>query len=211
MSLSRWCEERFLGHDKVESIEIIESLLRITHENGHIFNVACISEDRTTLDSLSGIDVDNIDFLLNIKKDAYIVGDVYALANSAGFGIGGLGDAFRALALGGMAGYLDAEMEFVIPGLRQHSRVNNIQRLDNRRFYIERDGLPPVIILVLNDYDLTSASVRNGITTFGEFQAILTSNPNCRRSTSSQTAADSAGIKLLSWGELMGDLNRVWT
>lgn len=211
MSLIRWCEERFLEHDKVESVDIINGLLRITHENGTVFHVACISEERTSLESLSAIDVDSIDFLLNIKKDVYISGDVYALAKSASFGIGGLGDAFRALALGGMAGYLDAEMEFVIPGLRQHSRVVNIQRLDNRRFYIEREGLPPVTILVLNDYDLTAASVRNGITTFGDFQAILTSNPNCRRSTSSQTAADSAGKRLLSWGELMGDLNRDWT
>ena len=211
MSLASWCMNKLLQHEKVQNIDIIDGdTLHVTHQDNNVFIIAIISLDNITLDSLNGIDVTNIDFILNIKKDAYVCGNIFELGNSAGFSIGVLGDVYRALNDGYMANYLDPEMSFVIRGLSQHSKVTELKRLDNRRFLITRNLLPPVTILVLNDYDLTAEAVRHGIDVFGEFGAILTSNPNCRRSSNCKGAASSAGIKILDWGELMGSLNRRW-
>ncbi len=62
-------------------------------------------------------------------------------------------------------------------------------------------------VLALNEYDLTADAVRTGIDSHGKCSIILTSNPNCRPSGESIRAADSAGAKVLSWGELLCALN----
>lgn len=211
MSLASWSKDKILDHEKVLDIDLIDGLiLSVSHENGCEFKIAVISSERVNLDSLRNINIADIDFILNIKKDAYISGDVFDLGDSAGFSIGTLGDVYRALNDGFMANYLDAEMSFVIRGLNQHRKVTELKRLDNRRFLISRGSLPSVTILVLNDYDFTAEAVRHGIDVFGEFDAILTSNPNCRRTGNCMGAASSAGIKIMDWGELMDNLNRRW-
>lgn len=211
MSLASWSKDKILDHEKVLDVNLIDSsMLNVSHENGNEFKIAVISSARVNLDSLRNINIADIDFILNIKKDAYITGDVFDLGDSAGFSIGTLGDVYRALNNGFMANYLDAEMSFVIRGLEQHRKVTELKRLDNRRFLISRDSLPSVTILVLNDYDFTAEAVRHGIDVFGEFDAILTSNPNCRRTGNCMSAASSAGIKIMDWEELMGNLNRRW-
>lgn len=211
MSLASWSKDKILDHEKVLDVNLIDSsILNVSHDNGSEFKIAVISSERVNLDSLRNINIADIDFILNIKKDAYITGEVFDLGDSAGFSIGTLGDVYRALNNGFMANYLDAEMSFVIRGLEQHRKVTELKRLDNRRFLISRDSLPSVTILVLNDYDFTAEAVRHGIDVFGEFDAILTSNPNCRRTGNCMGAASSAGIKIMDWGELMGNLNRRW-
>lgn len=211
MSLASWSKDKILDHEKVLDVNLIDSsMLNVSHENGSEFKIAVISSERVNLDSLRNINIADIDFILDIKKDVYITGDVFDLGDSAGFSIGTLGDVYRALNNGFMANYLDAEMSFVIRGLGQHRKVTELKRLDNRRFLISRDSLPSVTILVLNDYDFTAEAVRHGIDVFGEFDAILTSNPNCRRTGNCMGAASSAGIKIMDWGELMGNLNRRW-
>lgn len=211
MSLNSWCLEKLNNHDKVESVEEVgENLLKVINDKGDEFIIFTKSEDHSTIESVAGVDVERLDFLLNIKKDAYIDGQLLQLATSAQFGIGGLADIFSALNGRTISAYISSEMSFIMRGLLQHTRVIDLERLDNRRFRIERVGLDSVVILALNDYDFTADSVRSGIEKYGEFDAILTSNPNCRRTGNCQMAAYSASVKILSWGELLGQLNRAW-
>ncbi|MFT6908641.1 MAG: hypothetical protein ACJAS1_005344 [Oleiphilaceae bacterium] len=211
MSLNSWCIEKLNNHDKVEVIEEVEdNLLKITNDKGDEFFVYTKSEDRSTIESVADLDVEQLDFLLNIKKDAYVDGQLLDLASSAQFAVGGLGDIFSALNDRNISGYVSAEVSFIIRGLQQHTRVTGLERLDNRRFRIQRAGLDSVVVLALNDYDFTAESVRSGIEKYGKFDAILTSNPNCRRTGNCEMAAASAGVRILSWGELLGQLNRAW-
>ncbi|MCD9526948.1 hypothetical protein [Photobacterium carnosum] len=211
MSLNSWCLEKLNNHDKVKSVEEVgDNLLKVINDKDDEFIIFTKSEDRSTIESVAGVDVERLDFLLNIKKDAYVDGQLLQLASSAQFGIGGLSDIFSAFNDRNISCYISSEMYFIIRGLVQHTKVINFERLDNRRFRIDRVGLDSVVILALNDYDFTADSVRSGIEKYGSFEAILTSNPNCRRTGNCQMAADSAGIKILSWGELLGQLNRAW-
>ena len=154
---------------------------------------------------------EKVDFVLNVSREPYISAKALRFSNDNNFGIGGLGDLMRALRDHNLCNYVNPEVAFILRGLRQHTRVQNVTRMDNRRYNIERYDLPSVIIVALNDYDLTAESVRGAIDYFPKFKAILTSNPNCRRSKSSIIAASSAGIKILSWGEVLGYLNKQWT
>ncbi|OEE57651.1 hypothetical protein [Vibrio splendidus] len=211
MSLNNWCIEKLSNHDKVDSVvELTNELIKITNVNGGEFIVLVKSEERSTIESVSGVDVGKIDFLLNIKKEAYIDGQLLQLGSSAGFAVGGLGDLFSALNDRDISTYISAEMSFIIRGLSQHTKVTGLERLDNRRFRVQRAGLDSVTILALNDYDFTAESVRSGIEKYVEFDAILTSNPNCRRTGNCEMVAESAGVRILSWGELLGQLNRAW-
>ncbi|MFP9135354.1 hypothetical protein ACLKZ7_20375 [Shewanella algae] len=211
MSLNSWCIEKLNNHDKVECVEEIgDNLLKITNNEGDEFFVYTKSEDRSTIESVEGVDVEQLDFLLNIKKDAYVDGQLLDLASRTQFAVGGLGDIFSALNGRNISGYISAEMSFIIRGLQQHTRVTGLERLDNRRFRIQRADLDSVVVLALNDYDFSAESVRSGIEKYGEFDAILTSNPNCRRTGNCEMAAASAGVRILSWGELLDQLNRAW-
>lgn len=211
MSLNSWCIEKLRAHSKVNNVEELgDGLIKITNIHGDNFIIFAKSEDRSTIESISAIDIHQLDFLLNIKKDAYIDGPLIELSSSAGFAIGGIGDIFSALNGRDISTYISAEMSFIIRGLSQHTRVTNLERLDNRRFKIHRTGLESVVILALNDYDFTAESVRAGIEKYIKFDAILTSNPNCRRSGNCEKAAASAGVRIFSWGELLGQLNREW-
>ena len=209
MSLIDWCIDKISGHGKVESMTKVDNTtLELTHKNTKTYTVSVLSSDSMNLESISDIDIQKVDFILNIKKDAYINGKLMQLMESADFSIGSLGDLYSALGSGNLSSYVSKEMQFVIRGLAQHNKVKCIYRLDNRRFEIERKLLPDVTILVLNDYDLTAESVRDGIDKYGDFDSILTSNPNCRRSGNAERAAENSGRKIMSWGELMGNLNK---
>jgi hypothetical protein len=107
--------------------------------------------------------------------------------------------------------YLSSEFTFVLRSVRQHSKVVNVVRLDNRRLLVERERLQPVVVLILNDYELTADYVRVGIERYGEFQAIVRSNPNSRVTMAATTSAAESGVRIFDWSEFLSELNREWT
>jgi hypothetical protein len=208
----KWVQDKIKNHNKISSIELISSnSLFVINNNGNRYRIATMSRKQIYSKDLEDIlGRQNVDFVLNVFKEPLISGDALKFAEDKNFAIGGLGDLVRALNDYDISTYINPEVAFILRGLRQHTKVTNVARLDNRRYQIERIELSTIIILALNDYDLTAESVRGAIDKFSNFDAILTSNPNCRRSSNSIMAAKSAGVKILSWGELMGDLHRRW-
>ena len=178
---------------------------------GREFTIFSKSEKISSVNSVAGVDLGNLDFFLNITKEAYIDGELVKLASRLNFGIGDLSDLFSALNREDISNYITQDIEYVMENLPQHTRVTNLERLDYRRFKIHRLNLPSVIILVLNDYELTADVVRSGIRKYGKFDAILSSNPNCQPLTTvCQTVVSSAGLQVFSWKELFGHLNKTW-
>jgi hypothetical protein len=172
-----------------------------------------MSADRVDAGLLQAIvgDADDIDFVVNIPKAAYIVGNTYELAAERNFGFGGFGDLLSALNSQSPRTYVNSEFSFVLRSLRQHTKVCSVTRLDDRRLLVDRNGLDSVVVLVLNDYELTADHVRNGIERYGDFQAIVCSNPNSRVTTGASQAADESGVRIFNWKEFFQQLNRKWT
>lgn len=144
---------------------------------------------------------------MNVPKNAVYRGAAISYAERNSFGIGGLGDLFVAINENNYRHYLSKEARFILRGLEQHTKVSSVNRITNRLYEVHRYGLKPIRVLALNEYDLTADAVRTGIDNHGKCNIILTSNPNCRPSCESIRAADSAGAKVLAWGELLGALN----
>lgn len=212
MSLNTWCFNKLESHDKVSMLEEVSaSLYKVTTAEGQEFIVFAKSEETSSVSSVTGVDLSNLDFFLNIAKQAYIDGGLVQLASNFSFGIGDLSDLLRALNRDNISNYVTQDIEYVMENLPQHTQVINLERLDYRRFKIHRLNLPSVTILVLNDYELTVDAVRSGIRKYGKFDAILSSNPNRRPlTTTCQTAVNSARLQVFSWRELFGHLNKTW-
>ena len=198
-----WCQEKVSSNDNVESIEIIDdNHVEIRCQNSEVYNVAVISESYITMDLIEKVIKDNTQFLFNIKKEPLIEGEVLAYAEVKRFGIGGFGDIMRAINNENLTEYQNPETKFIMEGLKQHTNVYSIIRLDNRRYKVIKIGFKEDTILALNNYDLTAEKVREAKSKYRTFDVILASNPNARISSIANDVAKELGLKILTWRQL---------
>jgi hypothetical protein len=203
-----WCQEKVSSNDNVESIEIIDdNHVEIRCQNSEVYNVAVISESYITMDLIEKVIKDNTQFLFNIKKEPLIEGEVLAYAEVKRFGIGGFGDIMRAINNENLTEYQNPETKFIMEGLKQHTNVYSIIRLDYRRYKVIKIGFKEDTILALNNYDLTAEKVREAKSKYRTFDVILASNPNARISSIANDVAKELGLKILTWRQLLGRLN----
>lgn len=205
-----WSAEKVKGHSEVLSTEpITGNALKIqTQKSKGLILIATLSVDCVRRDELAEVHLNrDVVFAMNVPKNAVYHGSAISYADTNSFGIGGLGDLFVAINENSYRHYLSKEGRFILRGLEQHTKVSSVNRITNRLYEVHRHGFGPIKVLALNEYDLTADAVRTGIDSHGKCSIILTSNPNCRPSGESIRAADSAGAKVLSWGELLGALN----
>ncbi|MBE7446092.1 MAG: hypothetical protein HS132_12900 [Planctomycetia bacterium] len=205
-----WTAEKLHGHSEVLSTEpITGNALKIkTKKSKGLILIATLSVDTVRKDDFAEVYLSkDVVFAMNVPKNAVYYKSAIRFAENKSFGIGGLSDLFAALNGNSYRQYLSKETRFVLRGLEQHTKVSSVNRITNRLYEVSRHGLEPIRILALNEYDLTADAVRSGIENHGKCSIILTSNPNCRPSDESIRAADSAGAKVLKWGEMLGALN----
>lgn len=204
-----WVSEK-ISHNKVSSAIVVgPNLIAIKLVGVDApLKVATISVDPVTITDLREVLIDDsVEFVMNTKKDALITGEAIEFAENKNFGLGTFGDLYAAINWQDLRNYISNDMQFVFLGLKQHTHVESVKRLNNKVYQVTTRALPQATILVLNDYDLTAASVRNGLGKFGRCDIILTSNPYCRTSPESRDAAESCGVRVLSWKQLLGALS----
>lgn len=152
----------------------------------------------------------DIDFIANIKKEYVISGEALDFLYSQRISFGGMGDLMKFANQDDNSFYTEQEFQFVSRGLEQHSKVNSIKRLDNKRIRIERDALKAVVVVMNNDYDLNAESVRTFKSKFNDFQVMLSTNPNAGITTDALEVAKLLNVDLCYWGEFLGKLNTFW-
>jgi hypothetical protein len=205
-----WVCDKLISHDQIIGATLIENqLIRLQvkdYEPDVV--VAVMSQKKVFLSNIPSICQSlPVDFLLNIPRNAYFDGDILSYAESNSFGVGGLGDLYIAVNQKEFQSYLPQETRFILRGLRQHTAVSNVTRINNQTYLIVRFSRNSLRVLALNDYDLTADAIRTGIDMFGKCDLILASNPNCRLSSGARDAACSAGTSVLMWRQLLGVIN----
>lgn len=205
-----WVSQQIEKNDNIKSLKIDGDTLRIVRKKGESLNVSVVSCKRLTSTDVEHIDTTKIDFVLNIPKDAFISGSVIDSLEYRNIAVGGLGDLHRVLNQEFNWPYQNPGIEFIMRGLEQHRKVAAVKRLDSKRYKIDRIALSTVIILALNDYELSTEAVRNGKQVYGEFHSILASHPYARISSSAHSVASDLGISIHTWKELLGKLNLKW-
>lgn len=210
----KWCCEKLIEHDSIESITPLNEntvQLKVTGFDDHV-NILITSMKELELSNIpKEIYSLDIHFLLNIPKMAVFKQNLLEFAETSEFGVGGVSDLYsaanQAKNLDNFKYYVHAEVEFIIRALSQHTVVSNISRINNRMYCIERNLKSTVKVLALNEYDLTIDALRTGVQMYGKPDYVLTSNPNCRDTSSAKSVAEDMGIRILSFSQLMGVLN----
>ena len=205
----KWIASKINEHDEVIKTEYdqINNLLIVTRKKGLSFTLAVMSEKIVSLSDIPKDYLQNkVNFLVNIPKDPFVRGNVYETLKNNKICFGGVGDLFRYINQDYNWPYENPEVRFILRGVSQHDKVSQIKRLDSRRYEIERYFGESVIILALNDYDLSAESVRNGKELYKDFSIILTSNPNARVTSDAYRVAKELNVRILSFGQLLGYL-----
>lgn len=208
-----WIREKLNGYASVGSTEIISSdVLRITRKEGEPLTVTTsdhVSFDVAKIRTILG--KNDVDFILHTTKEPLITGDVFDYLEGEQKVLGGFGDVLSIVNQETNWPFYSKDVQFIMRGLRQHTKVSEVRRLDNKRYEITRHGLEPVTIIALYDYDLGIESIRDAIDKYRTFDAVLKANPNGQISTSGYELTESKKIRVLWWRELLGALNNKWT
>jgi hypothetical protein len=209
-----WLVNKLENHDNIATAFTVSSnRVRVKRKVGDEYEVATMALMQVDKSDLLDIltPETGVSFVTNISKNAYYHGSAIELAEHKKIVLGDIGDLFRAMGAEHPNSYTNPDVKFILRGLKQHNRISIVKRLDDRRYHLKRVDLPSVIILALHDYDLSADSIRNGLEKYGHCDAILAANPNCRPTTLAKNAADSAGIQIYKWAELLGALHRSWS
>jgi hypothetical protein len=205
-----WACSKLISHEDIKSANVRDTnQIELTVKNiQRPVQIATMSVETVRSTDLHELCASSeIEFALNIKKDALYDRSAIQFSESRPIGLGGLGDFYRAASERDFRKYLPKETRFILRGLRQHTAVTSVHRLNNRLYRVEHQSGQPMTVLALNDYDLTAESVRDGIDRFGTCDIILASNPNARASRESIAAARHCGVRVLKWRQLLGALN----
>jgi len=178
-------------------------------EGGTVF-VATMSQHIVSMDNIPPTTLrQDVQFLLNIPKDALFQRDLIGFAQNVPIGIGGIADLYRAINDKNLRTYVHPERKFLTRLLLQHSAVSNVELLNNQTYLIHRSALAfgAYQVLVVNDYDVTADVLRSSIEKFGHSRTVLASNPNGRVTPEAKEAAKHAGVRILVLSQLLGALN----
>ena len=212
-SLSRrdWVLERLREHDRIVSLRpIAEQLIEIERKKYESFNAAIIGEKIVHSEAIQNIVSTSVglEFIVNLPKQGIWTGDAIIAVEVYDIGWGGLGDLMSAINLEEVRGFQKKEYDFVERGLEQHDKVQRFHRMFDRVYEIVRCSHSPVVVALVNEYDLTAEHVRNAREKYGIFSIIVKTNPNGRITEIAHQVAKSLGIEIFGWGGFLGRLNR---
>ncbi len=205
-----WVCKHVVAHDKVSAATPLGSNLieACIDEMPHPVKVASVSVPVLTAADIREVYIDQaIEFVINVVRDALVEGDAIRFAEAIPIGLGGVGDFYVAVNERSFKKYVPKETRFILRGLRQHTHVKSVERLNDRAYKIVRHGHTDMRILALNQYDLTADALRDGIDKYGVCDVGLASNPNCRLSGECIEAAKHCGVLVLKWNQLLGGLS----
>ena len=206
--------EKLPQYNSVESMRHLDNgTLQINRKKGTNFTCYCISNEEVNYGMIKEI-LDKkleIDFIVNIKKDYLISGSAMSIMNSSHISFGGFGDLIRFSNQRDNQLFVEKEYAFVSRGLEQHDKIKAIERLDNKRIKVERYSLSDVIIVMNNDYDLNTESVRRTKEKFKSFKVILATNPNVRITSDAYSTAEFMDVDICNYREFLGKVNSLWS
>jgi hypothetical protein len=162
--------------------------------------------EHATIEELA--DDSRIEFICNIPREAAWTGEAIRLVRQRRIAFGGIGDLFAATGRKGpVRDFVRSEFEFIERIFDQHSAIAWVQRVYDRVYCLHRLALPPLTVVLINEYDLTADHVRTAWQRYGPFTDMLANNPNCRCTAEAKEAAKQLKVKLLPLRQFMGRLN----
>lgn len=209
----KFLKEKLQDFDSAkEIISVKQNLLKIKRKKGiefSAFTMSLLEIDFETIKEICEAHPE-LDFIVNIKKQYNLCGKALIYLSNKNISFGGLGDFMRFCNQEDNQKIEDKDFSFVARALRQHLKVDHIQRIDNRRINITRLGLSDVIAIMINDYDITTESVRAAKDLFKVFRVVIKTNPNGKITEEALEVGRSLNIDVCNFGDFLGKLNSQW-
>ncbi|WP_332452494.1 hypothetical protein [Chryseobacterium aquaticum] len=193
-------------------ISIDQNLIEIERKKGINFHSFILSLEIVEHEKIEEIceKYSDLNFIVNIKKQYNISAKTTKFLNDKNISFGSLRDFMRYCNERDNNILIDKEFSFVSRGLRQHDKVKNFERLDNRRIKVTRIGLPTIVVIMINDYDITAESIRFAVDLYGDFHVVVKTNPNGSITDQAIVVGDKLKIDICKWGIFLGKLNSKW-
>ena len=127
-----WCAGKLKHKDILRAQAVGDNLMELEiADSGQVF-VATMSQHTVSMNNLPPTALNpDVQFLLNIPKDALFQRDVIAFAERAPIGIGGIADLYRAINEKNLRIYVHPERKFLTRVLVQHPPVSGVEMLNN--------------------------------------------------------------------------------
>lgn len=209
---TNWVAEQLRSKSGIQTVEVQSPCsLLLTRQKGPSFVAGILSEKAVRPEHVElalGGDA-SIEILVNVPKGGYWTGPAIAAASKHQIAFGSMKDLLSVIGREiPVREYERPEFEFVQRGLRQHSRVSQLDREADRLFLVHRIGLKPIRFVMLYEYELTGEHVRDARDRYGEFNLILINNPNGQPTGAATAVAESLNIEIHLWGEFLARLNK---
>jgi hypothetical protein len=211
LSTRDWVVSKLKNHDEVSEIVVVgNQVIRVIRQQYYPFDSVLLDCETVEPDSFADL-IDGSprkEFVMSLRKHAVWTGAAIGAAGCRGVGWGGLGDLMSAINDEDIGRFQRREFVFVERGLRQHTKVAGWERINNRVYLVHRMELPSIRLVLINEYDLTTDVVRFYRDVYGEFDEVLSTNPNARMTTGAMEAAKHLKVVVFSWGKFMRRLHR---
>jgi hypothetical protein len=211
-SSAEFIQRSLARHNKVRSIDVIGSaFVKVTRTDATTVVIAATSAPRLDAQLLGEIihsAPEDLDYVVNIPVESLILGDAIMLARRRGIGVGHFRDLMSALGEPDVAQHRSRGLHYVERGLAQHDKVESAEPIAERHYRITRQGLPAITVVFLHEYDLTVEHVRTAKQRYGSFAAIVVTDPHGGPTGDALALAATMNVRLLTWKEFYGALNK---
>lgn len=211
MNTATWVKEKLDQDSRINSVSIDGNTMTIERKFGPAFNAILFSSSNISqsqvIKLLENVE-EQIDFVCYTPKDACVSGAVYSYLNDKKIAFGSIGDLMRFSGNKTNWPYENPGVGFIMRGLSQHSRVQRVTRLDNKRYLVNRIALPDFVLVECDDYEFSGESVRHTKEVFKEFDMIFASNNFGRMLASSEDISRQLGLKVGRWRDVLIQLSR---
>lgn len=200
-----WMARTLSENDNVASVTVKENrTLQVITTKGNMYCIGGVNTRSINYHDLYEYLEDKDVDLLSIQGGVdFITGDALDLLDSKSIGFDSFGRIAASLEYDRPHEQLDKEHMFINRVFRQHQEVSAVRRETNKKYRLERYGLDDLLIVVVNDYDMTAEAVRNAIDIHGTCDIVFSSNPNGRLTSQSKEAAESMGLEIYKLKDLL--------
>lgn len=213
----------------MSSSSFVEWFLKAVTSHSHVKEAVAVDDDKVRIvrDGLPTItavpvtkyflDTNDVAEILAAHEPTLIVlakpGDHYSweakeYAVSRGASLYTMKELFTFLPDSDPRGGVDKNVTFILDRLRQHSKVIDVSMICESYMRIDRMGaLDSLRIAVEYHYEFTDEALVGALGRHGDADIIYNANPNGKVTQAAHRHADTAGIEVLGFGELMSRLH----
>jgi hypothetical protein len=143
-------------------------------------------------------------FVVNVPSTTLWSGSAINRIHAESAAFGTFGDLIRAAIADDVGSYRDDhKMGFFIKAIRQHSNVSSVSYVYDKVFKADRRAGAPVVVAVIDAYNVSAEDVRNARDVLGQFDVVIKSSSYGSITSRAEEAAKSMGAEVLTFRGLM--------